>query len=276
MTSCELVVPVEGRVHRTSATPAGSRLRRVRWMAVRPERPARLRRPARAVTANLYLGAELLQTDPAGWWNSATSAGSGCGGCPAAPRPTGPEAVRTRVTGRGGRSAERAGPSPVQSVGLCRCDRPSSVVCGWPTPAARPDHPAGPQLALTEMSGDLARPWTVEELARLAAAVAVAVAPARFGPRSAATPLGWLTRSRAERFAVICCSGRDDTVAGIGPPGRLARPQLRQSPLPSCVRGQPVGVPAAQHDPADAPLRALTRPLHHVREDTEKCVSESA
>ncbi|WP_152362012.1 helix-turn-helix transcriptional regulator [Microlunatus speluncae] len=70
------------------------------------------------------------------------------------------------------------------------------------------------QVALTEMSADLARPWTVEDLAARAA-----VSPSQlhrlFRAEVGSTPLGWLTRSRAERFAVLLL-GRDDTVAGIG------------------------------------------------------------
>ena len=70
------------------------------------------------------------------------------------------------------------------------------------------------QLALTAMTGDLARPWTVADLAR-----AAAVSPSRlhrlFRTEVGSTPLGWLTRSRAERFAVLLL-GSDDTIAVLG------------------------------------------------------------
>jgi AraC-like DNA-binding protein len=70
------------------------------------------------------------------------------------------------------------------------------------------------RIALIAMSDDLARPWTVDELARTAA-----VSPSRlhrlFRAEVGTTPLGWLTRSRAEQFAVSLL-GSDDPVAGIG------------------------------------------------------------
>jgi len=70
------------------------------------------------------------------------------------------------------------------------------------------------RAALVAMTEDLARPWTVAELARVAA-----VSPSRlhrlFRSEIGDTPLGWLTRSRAERFAVALLSG-DDPVARIG------------------------------------------------------------
>lgn len=69
-------------------------------------------------------------------------------------------------------------------------------------------------VALTSMAEDLVRPWTVDELARVAA-----VSPSRlhrlFRAEVGSTPLGWLTRSRAERFAVLL-HGSDESVARIG------------------------------------------------------------
>jgi transcriptional regulator GlxA family with amidase domain len=58
------------------------------------------------------------------------------------------------------------------------------------------------RVPLMAMSDDLARPWTVEELARIAA-----VSPSRphrlFRAEVGSTPLGWLTRSRAEASTIL-------------------------------------------------------------------------
>jgi AraC family L-rhamnose operon transcriptional activator RhaR len=70
------------------------------------------------------------------------------------------------------------------------------------------------RIALIAMSDDLARPWAVEDLAR-AAAVSQSRLHRLFRAEVGSTPLGWLTRSRAEQFAVALLS-TDDSVARIG------------------------------------------------------------
>jgi hypothetical protein len=108
------------------------------------------------------------------------------------------------------------------------------------------------QLALTAMTGDLARPWSVADLAR-----AASVSPSRlhrlFRTEVGSTPLGWLTRSRAERFAVLLL-GSDDTIAVLGP-------ELRQPPVPPGLRDLPLRLPPP---PRLRPDRHLARHDHEA------------
>ncbi len=210
---CELALIVEGRVvHRTA--DGEQPITRGQAVAVRPGNWHAFDRPRDCTVINIYLGPRLLLTDLA--W---------CLGHPAL----------VRLLLHGGASTDALPPDRLAEV------------CGWLDQLAD-QRPAGleqaivqrsllgcvlgrlaeltiaaagssmitrpVQIALTEMSGDLARPWTVEELAGVAA-----VSPSQlhrlFRAEVGSTPLGWLTRSRAERFAVLLL-GRDDTVAGIG------------------------------------------------------------
>lgn len=215
---CELAVVVEGRaVHRTAdgTQPIGPG----QAIAVRPGSWHAFDRPRGCTVINIYLGPRLLLTDLAwclnhpalvrlllhggtstdalapdrlaevtGWLDQLTG-----------PRPSGAQSINP-------------GQAIVQRSLLgCVLGRLAelTIAAAGSSMITRPV-----RLALTEMSADLARPWTVDDLARLAA-----VSPSQlhrlFRAEIGSTPLGWLTRTRAERFAVLLL-GRDDTVAGIG------------------------------------------------------------
>ena len=209
---CELAVVVEGRaVHRTAdgAQPIG----RGQAVAIRPGSWHAFDRPRDCTVINIYLGPRLLLTDLA--W---------CLGHPALVRlllhgGTSTDALTPdRLVEVTGWLEQLAGPRPAgpeqsivqRSLLGCVLGRLAELtIAAGSSMITRPV-----QLALTAMSAELARPWTVAELARIAA-----VSPSQlhrlFRAEVGRTPLDWLTRSRAERFAVLLL-GRDDTVAGIG------------------------------------------------------------
>ncbi|GAB3753958.1 helix-turn-helix transcriptional regulator [Microlunatus parietis] len=213
----ELALVVAGRaVHRTAD---GDRMIIPgQVVAVRPGSWHAYLRPERCTVINVYVGPRLLLTDLA--WCLAH-----------------PSLVRLLL--HGGASTDALAPDRLAEVtgwldqlARPRRDRPepgpeeaivrrSLLGCALGRLAGLTIASAGTsmitqpvQLALTAMTGDLARPWTVAELAR-----AAAVSPSRlhrlFRTEVGSTPLGWLTRSRAERFAVLLL-GSDDPIAAIG------------------------------------------------------------
>lgn len=70
------------------------------------------------------------------------------------------------------------------------------------------------RVVLDLMAADLAADWSVDELARQAS-VSASHLHRQFRAQVGATPLGWLTRSRAELFAVLLVS-TGEAVATIG------------------------------------------------------------
>ena len=259
----ELAVLLAGRV--TYANDSGRYpLEAGAVMAVRPGDWHGYADQHDAVIANLYLGEELLHTElrwllDVGDLGRFLLRGGLAGQCLDS---SGRTAVRARITELAEVHAEPARASAVLAVGLC-CAALAELGQLRLDDDRRPALSPPVRQLLLLVGRRPAHPWTMTELAGEVGLVGLPPAPGV--PQSAGHHPDGLAGQHPGRDRRLAAAA-DRPTGGLGRrAGGLARPQLLQSLLPARVRGEPVDVPAAQRHPADALLRTLTRPLHHVR-----------
>ncbi|ACQ79483.1 transcriptional regulator, AraC family [Beutenbergia cavernae DSM 12333] len=197
----ELTFVIDGAaeyVTRTDRRPIG----RGDVLAVRPGTWHAFSACRRLEAYNVYIGQELLRRDLAWVLDDARLARLLlAGGDSSIPLPESTlEAVAIRLDELAGVVPDGV-PGGVLRRSLLGCAL-GELLVSWSTPSRIPAIDPAVARALTSMTDDVARAWTVAELAAVSH-VSVSHLHRRFSDQLGTTPMGWLAGARAERAAVL-------------------------------------------------------------------------